>query len=181
MNFYEKPLSELTSEEWEKICMKCGKCCLCKYSEGDVIHFSNYICRYFDLTKRICSCYENRLEIAQGECKKISLELLEHDLYLLPPSCAYRRLYEGRGLPPYHPLLTGDEKSVEKAGQTVKSLPVFSETSIEVAVEKMLNRAGAKQWEESKIMRELKKVQKKFQLQWLETYPASHQNEEPAP
>lgn len=181
MNFYEKPLSELSAEEWEKICMRCGKCCICKYSEGNLIHFSNYICRYFDVKKGICSCYKTRFNVAKDECKKISLELLEHELYLLPPSCAYRRLYEGRGLPPFHPLLTKDLKSPEKAGQTVKSLPVISEATIEKTVTKMLNKAELKQWEESKIMHELEKIQQKFELKWLETYPVSENNEEPAP
>jgi len=173
MNFYEKPLSELTDEEWEQICMRCGKCCMCKYSDGDVIHFSNHMCQFFDVKKGICSCYSNRFDVAGNECKKISIDLLEKYLNLLPPSCAYRCLYEGRGLPSYHPLLTGDPKSVENAGQTVKSLQIFSENAQSDAVLKLLKIAARKHWTEAEIMQKASEIFEKFKLRWLETYPMS--------
>ena len=180
MYFYEKPLSELTDEEWEKICMKCGKCCMCKYSDGEVIHFSNQMCKFFDVKKGICSCYSDRLDIADGECKKISLELLEKEISLLPPSCAYRRLYEGRGLPEYHPLVTGNPKSAIEAGQTVKSLKVFSEKAQNEAVQALAVAAVQEQWTEAKIKQKLSKICKKFALKWLETYPYVTNIKEPA-
>lgn len=171
MYFYEKPLSELQDEEWEQICMKCGKCCMCKYSEKDMIYFSNQMCRFFDLKKGRCSCYSQRFEITGGECKKVSVDLLEHHLELLPPSCAYRRLYEGRGLPEYHPLLTGDIKSVIKAGKTVKSLPVFSEDDEEKAVQKLYKTAIRCKMSLPEIRKKIQQIHEKFSLHWLESYP----------
>lgn len=171
MYFYEKPLEELTTEEWEKICMKCGKCCLCKYSDGDVIHFSNCICDFFDMKKGVCSCYEKRLETAKGECKKVDMELLETEISLLPPSCAYRCLYEGRPLPSYHPLITGDSQSVLKANEAVVSMPVYSEKERKEAIDCIVEQAIAEKWDKSKIRQEVYKKCQKYRLKWLETYP----------
>ena len=37
----------------------------------------------------------------------------------MPETCAYRRLHEGRELPAWHPLLTGDPMSPHKAGASL--------------------------------------------------------------
>ena len=39
----------------------------------------------------------------------------------MPQSCAYRLLHEGKPLPRWHPLVTGDPESTHKAGQSVLS------------------------------------------------------------
>lgn len=171
MYFYEKALNELTNEEWEKICMKCGKCCLCKYREEDVIHLSNYICEFFDLKNCLCSCYKKRFDVAKGECKKVDMELLEKEISLLPPSCAYRCLFEGRPLPSYHPLITGDPNSAFKAGATVKSMPICFETDQERALLQLLERLRRGTFDEENLKQEVKKIHELYDLRWLETYP----------
>lgn len=171
MYFYEKPLDTLTEDEWEQICMKCGKCCMYKFSDDLVIHFSNCMCNLFDMKKGLCSCYDKRFKVAGEECQKISLELLKNEPDLLPPECAYRRLYEGRGLPSYHPLLTGDPNSVIKAKKTVAFLPVFSKRAEEKEVEDLLFKATQERLSAADFKRELASISKKFKLKWLETYP----------
>ena len=53
--------------------------------------------------------------------------VLIEDLQWMPPSCAYRRLHEGKTLPAWHPLKTGDPDSTHKAGVSVRNQTI-SET-----------------------------------------------------
>jgi len=45
----------------------------------------------------------------------------------MPSTCAYRLRFEGKPLPDWHPLITGDPESVHAAGQSVRgwSVPEF--------------------------------------------------------
>jgi uncharacterized cysteine cluster protein YcgN (CxxCxxCC family) len=47
----------------------------------------------------------------------------------MPQTCAYRLLWEGKSLPDWHPLITGDPDSVHKAGISIQG-QTLSEFSI---------------------------------------------------
>ena len=112
-NFWKhKKLSDFTEEEWEAVCLRCGKCCLSKSMSEDMIFFSNQICKNFDLKTGKCSCYQTRLS---ATCAKVDMHLLRTLPELLPETCAYRLLLDGKDLPDYHPLISGDLQSVHKA------------------------------------------------------------------
>ena len=161
-NFYKtKKMSQFSDEEWESICMRCGKCCMLKYSSGNVIHFSNRMCEHFDLKNGRCSCYSTRLS---DSCVKVDLELLENNIELLPDTCAYRLLYEGKDLPCYHPLITGDKNSPLKAGATVKSLPVYSKSEYEESYNTLLKRQREEYWDADKAIKEGHKWLKKYKI-----------------
>ena len=52
------------------------------------------------MTTARCTRYEKRL--CDG-CVKVDMILVKYQPELLPETCAYRLLYEGKGLPDYHP------------------------------------------------------------------------------
>jgi uncharacterized cysteine cluster protein YcgN (CxxCxxCC family) len=115
----EKKLAELDEKEWESLCDGCAKCCLYRLEDEDTrqIYFTNVHCRLLDTQTARCTDYANR-STRVPDCVTITPAVLE-DPYWLPRSCAYRLLAEGRDLPAWHPLLTGDPLTVVRAGHRV--------------------------------------------------------------
>lgn len=108
----------MDQDEWEALCDGCGKCCLIKLQDEDTedVVYTNIACRQLDLGRCRCSNYAQRASLVP-DCIVLTAERLE-DFAILPPSCAYRRLSQGLGLPDWHPLVTGDPRSVELAGHS---------------------------------------------------------------
>lgn len=118
--FWEtKSLSEMTRAEWESLCDGCGKCCLHKFEYEDTgeIDHTNVACRYLDLNTCRCTAYKKRHQLVE-DCISLTAKLVGN-LSWLPSTCAYRRLDEGKTLPKWHPLITGDPDSVRRAGVSV--------------------------------------------------------------
>jgi hypothetical protein len=115
----EKKLTELSEKEWESLCDGCAKCCLYRLEDEDTrqIYFTNVHCRLLDTQTGRCTDYANR-STRVPDCVTITPAVLA-DPYWLPRSCAYRLLAEGRDLPAWHPLLSGDPLTVVRAGHRV--------------------------------------------------------------
>ena len=111
-----KSLEEMTREEWESLCDHCGRCCLVKLEDEDTgeIHFTSVVCELYDLECGGCTAYERRAE-CMPDCVPLTPERVR-TLSWLPSTCAYRLLAEGRDLPEWHPLVSGDPDSVRRAG-----------------------------------------------------------------
>lgn len=123
-----KSLSEMSNDEWESLCDGCALCCLKKIEDeetGDV-YFTDIACKLLDTSLCRCTDYPNRARLV-SDCLVLSADRPE--LYRwLPGSCAYRRLAEGKELPDWHPLITGDPESVHAAGISARG-KVVSETA----------------------------------------------------
>lgn len=91
-----KKLKNYTNEEWEKICNRCGKCCLIKLEDEETgdIYYTNVVCRYFDEEKCACTIYDKRTKLVP-ECLKLNQENVDKICWM-PKSCAYRRLFENK-------------------------------------------------------------------------------------
>ncbi len=128
--FWEKPLSELTHDQWEAICDGCAQCCLIKLSDTDSgeLAYTDVVCHLLDLDTCRCTRYEKR-EIFVPTCYALTIEGLE-TFDWVPRSCAYRRLWEGRGLPAWHPLLSGDPEGAHKAGVSARCIARVSEQDV---------------------------------------------------
>ena len=121
----KKKLHQLNAEEWEALCDHCGKCCLLKRTIGGKTYFTNFHCKHFDLKTHQCQAYAQRLQY--NDCKKVNLHLLALESYLLPDSCAYKRLYRGLDLPKWHPLITGTYQSVIDSKNALSCFNVLPE------------------------------------------------------
>lgn len=127
--FWERvPLTKLTQSEWEALCDGCGKCCLNKLEFEDTgeVAFTRIACRLLDGDTCSCTQYDIRHQFVP-ECVRLTPKTLPKIAYWMPQTCAYRRLFEGKPLPDWHPLLTGDPESVHTAGASVRgwTIPEF--------------------------------------------------------
>jgi uncharacterized cysteine cluster protein YcgN (CxxCxxCC family) len=132
-----KKLTEMSRSEWESLCDGCAKCCLNKFiddedtddlnelqptnhiEEGEQIVYSSIACHLLNEKSCQCSQYDKRTQLVP-DCVKLTQDNLA-DVFFMPPSCTYRRLQEGRGMPSWHPLLHNGKKSaMHKAGMSVR-------------------------------------------------------------
>jgi hypothetical protein len=132
--FWEKiPLKDMSPAEWEALCDGCGKCCLNKLEFEDTgeVAYTRVACRLFDNETCRCGDYANRKRHVP-ECVVLSPRTLKKSVYWMPATCAYKLLWQGKPLPEWHPLLTGDPESTHRApgairGETLSELTVPEE------------------------------------------------------
>ncbi len=111
-----KTLGDMTNTEWESLCDGCALCCLHKLEDEDTgeIFFTDIACKLLDTSTCRCTDYRARAKKVKS-C--LVLKPNEPDVFAwLPGTCAYRLLADGKELPEWHPLLTGDPNSVHDAG-----------------------------------------------------------------
>lgn len=139
----------MSREEWESLCDGCALCCLHKLEDEDTgrVYLTVIGCRLLDIDACRCSDYANRTSLVP-EC--VSLRPDNVTELALPDTCAYRCVAEGRDLPDFHPLVTGDPRSTLETGSSVRGFAVPEhEVSLEDAEDYLLDPYGLEDGEES--------------------------------
>ncbi len=114
------PLERLDRAQWEALCDGCGKCCLHKLEDEETLelHATNVACRLLDRRSGQCSDYKHRHAFVP-ECIRLTPKKLR-SMDWLPKSCAYVLRDEGKPLPEWHYLVSGDRDAVHRAGASVR-------------------------------------------------------------
>lgn len=116
----QKTLDQLSSEEWESLCDGCAKCCLIKLEDEDTneVHYTSVVCRYMDHNDCRCTEYQQRHQLVPS-CVWLQVDHLEAFSWL-PGSCSYRLVAEGKPLPSWHHLISGDRNAIHRAGASIR-------------------------------------------------------------
>lgn len=125
-------LATLSDAEWEALCDGCAKCCVHKLEDvatGERC-YTDVACRLLDTHTCRCTQYAERQRWVPA-CVNLRDEL-EDSLSWLPPTCAYRLIAEGRDLPEWHPLLSGDPESVHQVGVSVRGRVIREDPSLDL-------------------------------------------------
>lgn len=120
-----KPMQKLSDREWEALCDGCGKCCLNKLEDEDSgeVALTCVACRLLDDDSCLCAHYENRHQFVP-DCIVLRPDNIDSHAYWMPRTCAYRLVWEGKPLPPWHPLISGRAETVHEAGISVRGRTV---------------------------------------------------------
>jgi uncharacterized cysteine cluster protein YcgN (CxxCxxCC family) len=133
-----KTLAEMTDAEWESLCDGCGRCCLVKLeeepgdgepeSENPNVYFTDVGCRLLDARTCRCRDYANR-DAEVPDCVRLTASVVG-EIGWLPPTCAYRRVAQGKDLAWWHPLVSGDAETVHWAGISVRGRVRLNEDEV---------------------------------------------------
>lgn len=114
-----KKMREFTHEQWEALCDHCGTCCLHKIEDTETGNvYTTYVaCKYLDIKTCMCVEYNNRQSV-QPRCLYMTPDTIKNFEWL-PATCAYRLVSEGKDLPDWHPLKSGNPLSPSLAQKSV--------------------------------------------------------------
>ncbi len=122
--WHVKTLAKMNEQEWESLCDGCARCCLEKLEDSDTgeISYTNIGCGLLDVKACRCTNYGERKRF-MPDCESLTPANIPF-LKWMPSTCAYKLLSQGKDLPDWHPLVTGNSDSVHKAGISIRGQAV---------------------------------------------------------
>ena len=123
-----KRLEAVSPAEWEALCDGCAKCCLIKLEDEETgeIALTRLHCKLLDNETCQCSDYPNRKQQVP-DCVILTPKDVS-DLRWMPASCAYRLIHEGKDLPDWHHLISGDKTLIHSLGASIMGRTLSEET-----------------------------------------------------
>ncbi len=124
-NFWKKKsLEEMTQDEWEALCDRCGRCCLEKLRDesSGITYETSVGCRLLDIETGKCGNYENRQKY-MNDCIKLTPYNIKN-IDWLPSTCSYKLVENKKDIPAWHPLKTGNIDAAKHAGKSVCSYAI---------------------------------------------------------
>jgi len=120
-------LKNMSNTQWESLCDGCGKCCLLRMEDADTaaVYVTDIRCKLLDAGTCRCQNYETRKKYVP-DCVKLTAKNVGK-LDWIPSTCAYRLVHEGRDLPDYHHLITGDRDTIHDVGMSVSGATVHED------------------------------------------------------
>ena len=118
----------MSQDEWESLCDGCCRCCLHKLEDIDtgLYFYTDVACRL--LNSETCQCMNYPERRSQEQDCVMNTSDSSEQIDWLPLSSAYRRLFEGRSLEWWHPLVSGNTDTVHHAGLSVCNRSVHEDT-----------------------------------------------------
>ena len=115
-----KQLIDMTNDEWELICDGCAKCCVIKLQdeETEQLVFTDVACELLDGSTCRCTDYSKRSKRV-ANCAVLTPDNIEQFAKIMPSTCSYRLILEGKPLPSWHHLVSGNMNSIHKARMSV--------------------------------------------------------------
>ncbi|MBQ2017641.1 MAG: hypothetical protein II208_03920 [Alphaproteobacteria bacterium] len=87
-----KELQQMSPQQWDLICKRCGLCCLCKVCFGGKndkdTYYTTVHCDALNPVTKQCNIYEKRLKKKGNKCKKLDIKIIL-DGELVPRTCGY--------------------------------------------------------------------------------------------
>ena len=119
------PPAALTAIQWEMLCDRCGRCCLEKLinRRNGKVYYTSVACTLLDTASCQCRDYRHRHRKV-SQCIQLTPANLRSFRWL-PRTCAYRLLSEGKNLPAWHPLISGNPDSVHDAGISIRGRVLY--------------------------------------------------------
>ncbi len=116
----KKKLNNLSKEEWEALCDRCGKCCVIKLEDVDTskIHYTKVSCKLLCTKTAKCKNYVNRKNFVK-DCVVLSYNNIEL-LNWMPKTCSYKLVNQGKDLPEWHHLIHGNFEKMLKEKKCVR-------------------------------------------------------------